>query len=330
MSNTAHKLKIGLTYDLRTDYLADGFSEEETAELDSELTINAIEAALLKLGHQTERIGGIKTLTKKLADGNRWDLVFNISEGFFGNSREAQIPALLDAYEIPYTFSEPLTLCLALDKPAAKRFVRDHNINTADFYVVKSPDDLSNVTLPYPVFCKPANEGSSKGISAFSYANNHQALQKTVTTLLKQFRQPVLIEEYLPGREYTVGIIGTDAKARVLGVMEIRLNTSKTEGYSYGNKVNYLDKVTYRLADAAYKDECGELALAAWRALGCRDGGRVDIKYDAFNHPAFIEVNPLAGLNPEYSDLPIMCKLLRVSYDMLIGEILASAIGRIQ
>ena len=322
-------LHIGFTYDLRSEYLKAGYSEEETAEFDGEVTVCAVENALKGLGHTVERIGGIKSLVGLLAEGKRWDLVFNIAEGLLGVSREAQIPALLDAYGIPYTFSEPLALCAALDKPTAKRIVRGHGINTPSFFVAEKQSDLDGVTLPFPLFCKPTGEGSSKGVGAYSYANGMEKLQNSVAALLKQFRQPVLIEEYLPGKEYTAGIVGTGAEARVLGVMEIALNADDKEGYSYKNKVNYLDAVRYRLADNAAAAECGALALAAYRALNCRDCGRVDVKYDAANKPSFIEVNPLAGLNPEYSDFPILCGLLNLPYQALIEEILYSAAKRL-
>lgn len=324
------KLFIGLTYDLRSEYLKAGYTEEETAELDSEITVAAIESVLKTLGHSVERIGGIKSLTAFLADGKRWDLVFNIAEGLHGVSREAQVPALLDAYEIPYTFSSTLTLCAALDKPTAKRLARDHGIRTADFCVIEKPEEISGVKLPYPLFCKPANEGSSKGVGAYSFVQNKGQLNETVSALLEKFRQPVLIEEYLPGKETTVGILGTGLNARVLGVMEICLNAPAGEGYSYENKINYLEKIKYRRADEKTADECSALALRVWRALDCRDAGRVDVKYDKEGEPAFIEINPLAGLNPEYSDLPILCGLLNMPYAALIEEILNSAVKRIK
>lgn len=323
------KLNIGITYDLRSEYLAAGYTPEETAELDSEITVAAIERALTGAGHTVERIGGIKSLVPLLAAGKRWDIVFNIAEGIYGLSREAQVPALLDAYRIPYTFSEPAALCAALDKAAAKRIVRDCGHNTAGFCLVENAGDIERVNLPYPVFAKPVGEGSSKGIGHYSFIGSAEKLRETCLSLLEQFRQPVLVEEYLPGSEYTVGIIGTGDDARVIGVMEIALTAAAGEGYSYENKVNYLEKVSYRLADLTAAEECGELALKVWRALNCRDCGRVDIKYDKYDRPAFLEVNPLAGLNPEYSDLPIICGLLDIGYDDLIRAVVESASKRV-
>ena len=142
-------MKIGMTYDLREDYLTKGFSEEETAEFDRPDTIEAIEGALRSLGYQTDRIGNIQDLTRRLAFGDRWDLVFNIAEGLNGYGREAQVPALLDAYGIPYTFSDPLVLALTLHKGMTKRVIRDSGIPTPDFYVVESVSDVDKIDLPF-------------------------------------------------------------------------------------------------------------------------------------------------------------------------------------
>ena len=158
-------MNIGLTYDLRNDYLAEGYSEEETAEFDSPVTIEGIEAALAELGYQTDRIGNAKRLVERLAQGDRWDLVFNIAEGLHGLAREAQVPAILDVYDIPYTFSDPLVLSLALHKGLTKAVVRQGGVATPDFALVERPADVDAIDLPFPLFAKPVAEGTSKGIS---------------------------------------------------------------------------------------------------------------------------------------------------------------------
>ena len=147
-------MKIGLTYDLRADYLAEGFTEEETAEFDHADTIEAIECALQDLGFETARIGNIKNLARRLVAGNRWDMVFNIAEGLKGFGREAQVPAMLDAYDIPYTFSDSLALSLTLNKGMAKRVIRDMGLPTPDFFVVEGVSDVEMVALPFPLFAK--------------------------------------------------------------------------------------------------------------------------------------------------------------------------------
>lgn len=324
-------MKIGLTYDLRQDYLDMGYGEEETAEFDKESTIEGIERALKTLGHETERIGHVKSLIKALAEGKKWDLVFNIAEGMFGLAREAQVPALLDAYEIPYVFSDAHTLAVTLDKGLTKMVVRELGLATADFYVLKDIKDIEKVNLPYPLFAKPIAEGTGKGIKADSKISDKTQLESVCKNLLEEFKQPVLIETFLSGDEFTVGITGTGDSAKVVAVMEIVLgDKAEAEIYSYSNKDNYEDRVSYKLASEENAKKCEELALAAWKGLGCRDGGRIDVRMDSNGIVNFIEVNPLAGLNYITSDLPIMCGLRGKSFESLIGDIIESSVKRMK
>jgi D-alanine-D-alanine ligase len=320
-----------MTYDLRDDYLAEGYGEEETAEFDHPATIAAIEEALQALGYETDRIGHIRTLAKRLVAGERWDVVFNIAEGIKGFGREAQVPALLDAYDIPYTFSDPLLLSLTLHKGMTKRVIRDLGIPTPDFAVAESQEAIAGVALPFPLFAKPVAEGSGKGVTAASKITGRAELERVCRSLLKTFRQPVLVETFLPGREFTVGVIGTGAEAFAPAVMEV-LPTEKAEMevYSYANKEDWHERIEYRLAADDMARLAERTALAAWRGLGCRDGGRIDLRADANGVPHFMEVNPLAGLRPNHSDLPILCELAGMPYLELISGIMRSALKRIQ
>ncbi|HBB18096.1 MAG TPA: D-alanine--D-alanine ligase [Syntrophus sp. (in: bacteria)] len=324
-------MKIGMTYDLRDDYLVEGYGEEETAEFDHPATIAAIEDALRDLGHETERIGCIRELTKRLVDGEKWDLVFNIAEGLRGFGREAQVPALLEAYDIPYVFSDPLVLSLTLHKGMTKRVIRDLGIPTPDFTVVESPQEIERVALPFPLFAKPIAEGTGKGVTAASKITDRTALKRVCLLLLETFRQPVLIEAFLPGREFTVGIIGTGREAFVPGVLEVHLTEkAEKEVYSYTNKEDWHGRIEYRLASDEMAQLAGETALASWRGLGCRDGGRVDLRADANGIPHFMEINPLAGLRPDHSDLPILCELAGMPYREMIDKMVRSAMRRIR
>ncbi|MEJ2038180.1 MAG: D-alanine--D-alanine ligase [Desulfosarcinaceae bacterium] len=300
-------MKIGLTYDLRSEYLAAGFNEEETAEFDRDDTVAAIENALAVLGHETQRIGHAKSLIRQLSAGERWDLVFNIAEGLNGIGREAQVPAILDVYGIAYTFSDPLVMALTLHKGMTKRVLR--------------------------FFIKPVAEGTGKGVTPDSIVRRKTDIGAACRNMLVRFKQPVLVERYLPGREFTVGVIGTGAEARVLGTMEIHLNSNAQQGvYSYTNKELCEERVTY-CAVGADKDavvrEAEAIVLEAWRVLGCRDAGRADVRCDEYGRPQFMEVNPLAGIHPEHSDLPILCNFLGIPYLKLIENILLSAVKRI-
>lgn len=323
-------LLVGIAYDLRSDYLKMGFTEEETAEFDSEGTIEGIEAALKELGYITDRIGNVYSLMSRLQKGDRWDIVFNICEGLYGIGREAQVPAILDIYQIPYVFSDPLVLSLTLHKGQTKRIIRDCGIPTADFVVVEKTSDIDRVHLPFPVFAKPVAEGTGKGIDSRSKITSREQLRSVSSHLLDRFRQPVLVETYLPGREFTVGVVGSGEEARVLGVMEIVITErAKESTYSYHTKENWVGNVEYPMATGNIEMLCAETALKAWRCLGCRDGGRIDLKMDNQGTPNFIEVNPLAGLNPPHSDLPMLARKKGIDYTQLIGMIMDSAVKRI-
>lgn len=333
---------VGLTYDLRADWLAAGYTDEQTAEFDREDTLEAIESALRNLGHATERIGRHEALVRRLAElepvtpgasratRQPWDLVFNIAEGMFGVGREAQVPCLLDAFGIPYTFSDPLVLSVTLHKAMTKRLVRDLGLPTPAFEVVESPEGFDRVALAGPLFVKPVAEGTSKGVTPRSRAETRSELAREGTALLEAFGQPVLVEEFLPGREVTVGIVGTGRDAKAVGVLEIRIHPGVEGGiYTQALKEDWHGRLEYLLARGALEEEAGALALAVWRGLGCRDGGRVDLKQDRAGRLSFIEVNPLPGLHPEHSDLPILCALAGMSYRELIGAITLSAARRI-
>ncbi|MEI8351832.1 MAG: D-alanine--D-alanine ligase, partial [bacterium] len=230
-------LTIGMTYDLRSDYLALGFKEEETAEFDADITIDSIERIIAVRGYKPERIGHAKALCAKLAAGARWDLVFNIAEGRVGRSREAQVPCMLEAFDIPYTMSDPLVCAVTLDKSIAKRILQSEGLATPRFHVVRSLADIASVSLPYPLFAKPIAEGTGKGIDRTSCVKNSTELRTLCETLLGKYDQPVLVEEFLPGREFTVAILGTGSKARVLGTMEVCLRpNANTSIYTYEMK----------------------------------------------------------------------------------------------
>lgn len=322
-------MRIGFTFDLRDDYLAQGFTEEEAAEFDRPDTIDAIQAALERLGHTVDRIGNLESLMRRLLAGDRWELVFNIAEGLRGFGREAQVPALLDAYGIPYVFSDPMVMALTLHKGMTKRVLCDAGLATPDFAVMASSRDLEGLNLPYPLFAKPVAEGTSKGVTPASRIAGPDQLRAVCHELLAAFGQPVLVERYLPGREFTVGLLGTGERARVLGVLEVALNANaEPDVYTWRNKEEYDVRVDYRLVDDADARGAAALALTAWRVLGCRDGGRVDVRLDEHARAQIMEVNPLPGLNPRRSDLAILATQLGWPFERLIGEIVASAAER--
>ncbi len=322
-------MTVGITYDLRSEWLAMGYSELETAEFDREETVGAVEAALRADGFKTERIGNFRGLMAALAAGRTWDLVFNFCEGMHGLGREALVPALLDEHRIPYTFSDPAVLAVSLHKGLAKRVVRDAGVRTPDFAVVQAMPDVDRVTMPYPLFAKPVAEGTGKGVTPRSRIESLTELRDVCQGLLSEYRQPVLVEEYLPGREFTTGVIGTGAEAEAVGTMEVIMRESaEPHAYTYVNKEDCDQRILYELSHGEEARACADLSLRAWRALGCRDSGRVDIRMDGEGRVSFMEVNPLAGLHPQHSDLPIICSLVGMSFQELIHRIMASARAR--
>ncbi len=324
-------MKVGLTYDLRDDYILEGFTEEETAEMDSISTIESLEETIISLGYEVERIGNIKSFVNRIAAKESWDLIFNIAEGIYGLGREAQVPALADAYRIPYTFSDTIVLAVSLQKALTKRIVSDLGIATPDFYSVRSKEAISNVRLPYPLFAKPVAEGTGRGITNKSIINNPKELREVCLNLLETYHQPVLVERYLSGREFTVGIIGTGNNAEVAGVMEIVVNPSFDENV-YGFKAKELCEkfVEYKTVSSSIAEEAGKMALTIHRGINCRDASRVDLKCNEKGELEFLEINPLAGLNPSHSDLPILCTLSGIKYQDLINRIIESAKERIK
>lgn len=321
-------LFIGLCYDLKADNLKAGFSASEVMEFDDEETIIGLEDALFQLGHKVERIGNGRELALRLAKGDHWDLIFNVAEGLKGRSREAQVPAVCELFAQPYTFSDPLTCALTLDKALAKRVVRDRGLPTAPFEVVSTPEEAAAVSLPVPLFLKPMAEGSSKGVTSCSLVQEREELVAVCQELLEQFHQPVLVETFLPGREVTVGIVGNASTARVVGVMEVVFtDKAETAAYTALNKEEYLERVSYRLVtdEEPIAAQAQWLALDIYHALNCRDVARVDLRCDASGVLQFLEVNPLPGLSYVYSDVPIMAELAGLSYVKLIDEIVEAA-----
>lgn len=324
--------RIGLVYDLRNAYLAEGFSPDDVAEFDSVATIDALAGALRALGYRVDRIGHGRRLAERLVQGDRWDLVFTIAEGLRGRSREAQVPALLELYDVPYTFSDPLVCALTLDKALTKQLVRAAGIPTPPFHVVRSTADISRVRLPGTLFAKPIAEGTGKGVDARSCVRSRRALGAVCRRLLRRYAQPVLVEEYLPGREFTTAVLGTGNDARVLGTMELAIRPdARTRDYSYEVKERCETLVHYfPMPPGPLRRTVEDLALRAYRALQCRDAGRLDFRLDRRGRPAFLELNPLPGLHPTHSDLPMIATQQGMSYRELIGTIVRSAVRRLR
>jgi D-alanine-D-alanine ligase len=326
-------VRIGIAYDLKSDFeVGADRPDDALEEYDSQATIEAIAAALRSRGHEVALMGGGRSfLERLLADAP--DLVFNIAEGHSTRSREAWVPAACEMLGVPVTHADPLTCALTLDKGLAKRVAASCGVPTPAFAVVRTAGEVKDLRLRFPVIAKPLGEGSSIGIRRTSRSADVAALREDVTRLLDGYRQGVLVEEFCAGPEFTVGILGTGDGARAIGALHVRPRAGRVEDFVYSVEVkrNWREEVEYVFPPPvapALARSIEEVALAAHRALGCRDVSRVDVRLDGASSPQFIEVNPLPGLNPETGDLCILARMAGLAYVDLVAAIVDSAVAR--
>jgi D-alanine-D-alanine ligase len=299
---------------------------EDTAEFDKQETVDAISMALRKMGFVTEPVGNCFQLIEALAAGKKWDLVFNIVEGLYGDGRESVVPAILDQYKIPYVFSGPVILGISLNKYLTRLIVSAAGVPVSPGMLISKKEDIKKCNLEYPLFIKPVSEGTGKGINEKSMIKSPAELKEMAEWILVRFDQPALVEEYLPGREFTVGVIGSGDGAIAIGGMEIECKDNLP--YSVEFKENYQEFCKYIPIAKEYTEECKTVALNVWKALRAVDGGRVDVKADRNGRVCFMEVNPLAGLHPIHSDLPILSRMIGIEYQTLMEMIMKSTIKR--
>lgn len=335
-------MHIGIAFDLKADFLAESAAAREGApddlfeEYDSDATVSAIERVLVARGHHVTRLGGGRRFLESLLR-ERVDLVFNLAEGRGSRSREAHVPAACELLGVPCTHSDPLTMAVTLDKAMAKRVVASAGVPTPGFVVVERAADLARIELPYPLFAKPLFEGSSMGIRRRSRIADRGELEERVGALLADYREPVLVEEFCAGDEFTVGLRGSGESARVIGAMEVEPLLVPRDQFVYSlevkRNVNWAEEISYNVPPKrprAQVERVEKVALDAYRALGCRDISRIDVRCDAAGNPKFIECNPLPGIAPGWSDLAILWDRLGGTYDTMIGAILDEACARLK
>lgn len=324
-------MKVGIIYNLKSGKNTEVLDAE--AEYDSIDTVYAIQQALESMNHKVILLEANDDLPEKLRSVDI-DIAFNIAEGRGGRGREAQIPSILNYYNIPFTGSDETTLCVALDKALTKRFLETYGILTPKYAVITldNIDEASSLTCP--VIVKPNAEGSSKGISNVSIAQNQEELKSLLLKNLKIYGGSMLAEEYIEGREFTVGVLGNGDTARVFSPMEIAYKKA-TQGdyhvYSYTVKQNYKEYVEYmcpsRISSTS-EEEMIAISRKIYQALACRDFSRVDFRMTKEGKIYFIEINPLPGLAPNYSDYPMLAEFCGTAYNELVNEILFAATQR--
>ncbi len=330
----------------------EGMAQDQWDDLDSEKTANALVEAIRAGGHICEFLEGNLTLLDTL-QVFKPDICFNICEGHFGDARESHIPSLLEMMRIPYTGSKVLTLALALDKPMTKRVIAFHNLPTPEFQTFERVDEFLSPEMKFPLFVKPSREGTGMGVSRQSIVNNEEEMRYQIGLIFDKYKQPVLVERYIEGREVTVGFVGNlvgpvaqrlpdDENARriqaglhFLPPMEVDLSPFSDSDTVYSNrlKVDLADKLNY-LCPAPIteeqKDELNWLAAAVFRVTGALDVSRVDFRLDMHDNfkPYILEINPLPGLSPIISDLVIEAAGEGISHTELVNMILNTALER--
>jgi D-alanine-D-alanine ligase len=330
----AERLKVGFTFNVKRVTPDPQGEQDDEAEYDSPRTLQAIREAIASHGHEVIDLEATPDLPLQLAS-TPVDVVFNIAEGFKGRSRESQVPALLELLDIPYTGSDPAALSVSLDKALAKRMVRTHGILTPAYLLLHTgrerlPRELSR----FPMLVKPVAEGTSKGVTRRSVVGDEGELREVAREIIAKYRQPALAEEYVAGREFTVGLLG-ERRPRVLPIMEIVFLDPSDPApiYSFEMKQDWSDKIRYEVPARLPERDVDRLERAArecFAALGCRDVARVDFRMDAEGRIYFIEANPLPGLSPGWSDLVLIAQAAGIDHRGLIGEILSFAIRRHQ
>lgn len=345
------KFNVALTYNVKPEsptkvsqdstqsYLQSDSSPDKYAEWDTFETIYAMRHAL-NTYHNVTLIEANEDAFEKFRKLQP-DIVFNVSEGANGISREAQIPAILDMLQIPYTGSDPLTLSLCLDKSRTKEVLTYHGIKNSRFVVSHGKNGFAGYDLQFPLMIKPIGEGSSKGIFNSSFVSDHETLEKTLAENVLKYNQAFIVEEYLPGREFTVAVLGNGEEARTLPIVEMNFSELPKDMvpiYSYEAKwildtrENPLD--IFSCPAKIYKEletKISDLVLKTYSVLNCKDWSRIDVRLDANGEPNIIEVNPLPGVLPDPNDNSCYPKAARsagMDYETMLNEVLMTAAKR--
>jgi D-alanine-D-alanine ligase len=332
-------LRVGLAYNLRKNTIPSGLPDDYYAEFDEESTVNAIADALKRAGCSVLLIEADENAYGTLLN-TRPDIVFNIAEGLRGESRESHIPAILEMLGIPYTGSGPLTLAIALDKMLTQEILHYKGAPTPRHQVLTAPEDRLNMRLRFPLIVKPIHEGSSKGIRNDSVVSNEERLKEKVAYIVKNYDQPALVEEFIDGREFTVGLLGNKNPV-VLPIVEITFKgLPKGANKIYSYEAKWIWDIPEKPLDMfqcpahvppELSEKIGRVALRVFKILGCRDMCRVDMRVDESGTPYILEVNPLPGMIPDpkaHSCLPEAARAAGFTYDQLICTILYNALER--
>ncbi len=347
------KFKVALLANLKSKAPHwDGMPPDQWDDLDSEKTIQALLEAIHSGGHVCEFLEGDISIIDSVR-AFKPDICFNICESHFGDAREAQVPAILEKLQIPYTGSKVLCLALGLDKPMTKRVLTYHDLPTPDFQTFERDDEPLDEKMAFPLFVKPSREGTGMGVTAQSIVNNEEELRERVRQIIQRYKQAALVETFIEGREVTVGMVGNlvgpvarrlpynedlpriQAGLRFFPPMEVDLSPYLETDAVYANRLKtaLADQLTYLCPaplDDDMVDELNWLAAAVFRVTGALDVARVDFRLDANDSwkPYILEINPLPGLSPGISDIVIEAAAEGVDHPTLVNMILETALRR--
>lgn len=325
------KLTVGIVYNLKGR--SETKTDDEDAEYDSIDTVYAIRDVLRRHGYGTVLLEADEGLADRLRQ-TRPDIAFNIAEGRSGRGREAQVPAVLHMYGIPFTGSDETTLCLALDKALTKRLLRSYHVRTPD-YEVLHPGERYHGHMAFPAIVKPDAEGSSKGIRQKCVVRGREELTALLSCNEASYHEDMLVEQYIEGREFTVGALGNGADLQVFEPMEIAFRHPTQDEfhvYSFDVKKHYKEHIEYHCPAAltdGQRRELMETTRKVFDVLGCQDFARMDYRMARDGTIYFIEANPLPGLAPGYSDYPMLAGFSGVAYDTLVMGVFDSALRRL-
>ncbi|MBU0494603.1 MAG: D-alanine--D-alanine ligase [Chloroflexi bacterium] len=340
-------MRVALTYNLIRSYMFRTGPLDRFAEYDSQETIAALVAAIEAGGHEITPLEADECIAEKLKAA-RPDIVFNIAEGLRGESRESHVPAICEMLGLPYTGSGPLTLALCLNKARTKEILTLYGIPTAPFQVFRSPHDALDSRLRWPLIVKLLHEGSSMGLSEHSVVDDEAALREQVAYLTQTYGEPCIVEEYIVGREFTVGVLGGNGTPRVLPIIEVRFKKARgivlfepdapvipliLQERGTDPEVEHVLHAAnhHAICPADIDDELAQriqdTAIRAFGALGCRDWCRMEMRQGSDNQLYVLELNPIAGIDPTYW-LPRAARVAGLSYAEFVNEILGYALVR--
>jgi D-alanine-D-alanine ligase len=324
---------VGLTYDLKSEYeFKEGDPPDANAEFDHPSTIGVIGAAIKSQGYKVKKIGNAERLLESIRNLGV-DIVFNISEGAQGRNRESQVPMILEMYGIPFVGADALTLGLTLDKVMAKKIFLAEQIPTPRFFEIRNIESLSDADhMKFPLIVKPRFEGSSKGLSDDSRVEDFDSLKKQAEYVIATYKQPALVEEFITGQEFTVGVIGNE-KPEALPVVQIKIDGKlklNDKFYTFSRITSdRLEYICPAKIGQELKNKLLELAVRVYKAVECRDFGRIDFRVDNEGNPYVLEINPLPSLSTE-DVFPLLARETGITYEQIIGKILMNALQRYQ